>query len=121
VILVVDDDVAIRVLVTRILRREGYETAEAANGQEALDLMRGNTYEAVVLDLMMPVMSGFELIRYLTSHEDAGSPPVIVISATSEADLKSIDSPAVHTVLRKPFDVRALVEAVQASAPLPRA
>jgi hypothetical protein len=42
---------------------------------------------------------------------------VIVISATSEADLQSIDSPAVHTVLRKPFDVQALVKAVQASAP----
>lgn len=118
-ILVVDDDVAIRVLVSRILRREGYTTAEAANGQEALDHLRANTVEAVVLDLMMPVMSGFEVIRYLATHDDAGRPPVIVVSATSEADLQSIDSPVVHAVLRKPFDVSALVEAVQASAPRP--
>jgi CheY-like chemotaxis protein len=117
-ILVVDDDSAIRVLVARILRRAGYETAMAANGEEALTELRARRFEAVVLDLMMPVMSGFEVLRYLDEHDDAGAPPVIVVSATSEADLKSIDSPAVHAVLRKPFDVQKLIETVHECAPL---
>lgn len=112
-ILIVDDDDAIRMLVARVLRRERYTVAQASNGRDALDQLRTRSFDAVVLDLMMPVMTGFELIQYLESHDDAGRPCVIVVSATSETELKTVVSPNVHAVLRKPFDLSALVSAVR--------
>jgi CheY-like chemotaxis protein len=113
-ILIVDDDDAIRALVARVLRREQYDVTLATNGREALEKLREKAFDVVVLDLMMPVMTGFELIDYLNTNQDAGKPCVIVVSATSEADLKSVTSPVVHSVLRKPFDLVALVSAVRA-------
>ena len=112
-ILIVDDDDAIRALISRVLKREQYAVAHAVNGRDALEQLRAKSFGTVVLDLMMPVMTGFELIDYLNANSDAGKPCVIVVSATSESDLKSVASPVVHSVLRKPFDLVALVAAVR--------
>lgn len=49
--------------------------------------LRTHRYGAVVLDLMMPVVSGFEIVGYLNTHDDAGKPSVVIISAASERDL----------------------------------
>jgi CheY-like chemotaxis protein len=112
-VLVVDDDEAIRNLVVRVLRREQYETAEAVHGGEALDRLRERPFAAMVLDLMMPIMTGIEVIRYLETHDDAGAPCVIVVTAASERELQQVRSASVHAVLRKPFDLTALVAAVR--------
>jgi CheY-like chemotaxis protein len=112
-VLVVDDDEAIRNLVVRVLRREQYQTAEAVHGREALERLREKPFAAMVLDLMMPVMTGIEVIRYLETHDDAGAPCVIVVTAASERDLLQVRSPSVHAVLRKPFDLTALIAAVR--------
>jgi CheY-like chemotaxis protein len=111
-VLVVDDDDAIRTLISRVLLRAEYEVAQAANGSEALAKLRTGTYRTVVLDLMMPVMSGFELVEYLGSHDDAGAPCIVVVSAAGERDLQTITSPLVKSVLRKPFDLPELLAAV---------
>jgi CheY-like chemotaxis protein len=111
-VLVVDDDDAIRTLISRVLSRAEYEVAQAANGTEALAKLRTGTYQTVVLDLMMPVMSGFELVEYLGSHDDAGAPCIVVVSAAGERDLQTITSPLVKSVLRKPFDLPELLAAV---------
>jgi CheY-like chemotaxis protein len=112
-VLVVDDDDAIRDLVVRVLRRERYETAEAVHGGEALERLRERTFAAMVLDLMMPVMTGIEVIRYLETHDDAGTPCVIVVTAASDRELRQVHSDSVHAVLRKPFEVPALIAAVR--------
>jgi CheY-like chemotaxis protein len=112
-VLVVDDDEAIRKLIVRVLRRERYDTAEAVNGGEALESLRTRPFATMVLDLMMPVMSGFEVVRYLETHDDAGAPCVIVVSAAAERDLHQIDAACVHAVLRKPFELADLVAAVR--------
>jgi CheY-like chemotaxis protein len=112
-VLVVDDDKTIRNLVVRVLRREQYETAEAVDGAEALERLRERPFAAMVLDLMMPIMSGIEVIRYLESHDDAGAPCVIVITAASERELRQVQSALVHAVLRKPFELPGLIAAVR--------
>lgn len=112
-VLVVDDDEAIRNLVVRVLRRERYETAEAIDGAEALEQLRERRFAAVVLDLMMPIMTGIEVIRYLETHDDAGAPCVIVVTAASERELEQVRSASVRAVLRKPFDLPALLAAVR--------
>ena len=64
-VLVVDDDDAIRTLISRVLLRADFDVAQAGNGSEALAKLRARRFQTVVLDLMMPVMSGFELVEYL--------------------------------------------------------
>jgi CheY-like chemotaxis protein len=113
-VLVVDDDEAIRNLVVRVLRRENYETAEAVDGAEAINRLRERRFAAMVLDLMMPVMTGIEVIRYLETHDDAGAPCVIVVTAAGQRELQQAESASVHAVLRKPFELPALVAAVRA-------
>lgn len=115
-VLVVDDDDAIRTLISRVLVRADFEVAQAGNGSEALAKLRTRAYRTVVLDLMMPVMSGFELVDYLRDHDDAGAPCIVVVSAAGERDLQSITSPLVKSVLRKPFDLPELLAAVEKCA-----
>ena len=62
-VLVVDDDPNIRKMIIAALRREGYEFAEAPNGKEALEIMRAQRPDVVVLDLMMPIVSGWEVLQ----------------------------------------------------------
>jgi two-component system, chemotaxis family, chemotaxis protein CheY len=115
-VLVVDDDDAIRTLISRVLTRAEFDVAQAGNGSEALVKLRTHPYRTVVLDLMMPVMSGFELVDYLRDHDDAGAPCIVIVSAAGERDLQSIESPLVKSVLRKPFDLPELLAAVEKCA-----
>ena len=62
-VLVVDDDPSIRRMIMAALRREGYSFSEAANGKEALETMRRDPPDIVILDLMMPIVSGWEVLR----------------------------------------------------------
>lgn len=115
-VLVVDDDDAIRTLISRVLLRADFDVAQAGNGSEALAKLRTRPFRTVVLDLMMPVMSGFELVDYLRDHDDCGAPCIVIVSAAGERDLRSITSPLVKSVLRKPFDLPELLAAVEKCA-----
>lgn len=112
-VLVVDDDDAIRTLISRVLLRADFDVAQAGNGSEALAKLRSRRFQTVVLDLMMPVMSGFEVVEYLRTNDDAGAPRIVIVSAAGERDLHSITSPLVRSVLRKPFDLPELLAAVE--------
>jgi len=80
-ILVVDDDASHRALICDFLQEVGYQTAEAANGREALDWLEQNQPSAVLLDLRMPVMSGWVLLEVLKKMPRTQDLPIIIISA----------------------------------------
>lgn len=80
-ILVVDDDASHRALLCEALEEMGYRTLEAQNGQEALDLLEQEMPLAVLLDLRMPVMSGWGVLEALKRMPRAQGLPIIVISA----------------------------------------
>ena len=85
--LVVDDNEDNRYTLARRLRREGYENLDMAeDGEQALDLMRKNEYDMVLLDIMMPRMDGFEVLRQMKSDIRLGAIPVVVISALEDID-----------------------------------
>ena len=115
-VLVVDDDASIRGLITSVLIREGLNIDVATNGQEAIDKMRQTEYAVVVLDLMMPRISGYDLLKAI---EDAGSRSacVVIISAASEKVIDSVASSSVRAKLRKPFNISELVTAVKSCFP----
>jgi signal transduction histidine kinase/DNA-binding response OmpR family regulator len=80
-VLVVDDDAGLRALVRRMLEREGYVVVEADNGRTALERMRDHAPGAILLDLMMPEMDGFEFLEVLRGDGANRAIPVIVITA----------------------------------------
>jgi len=108
-VLVVDDDLSIRRMIVAALKREGeYMFLEAANGREALDHMRAETPDVVVLDLMMPVMSGWDVLRERQGDPALRSIPVILISANRDPEIASAVDKGICAFLPKPFDIGAL-------------
>ncbi|HVT04892.1 MAG TPA: response regulator [Thermoanaerobaculia bacterium] len=110
-ILIIDDDPAIRRLISPLLINEGALVIEADNTIAALEMLDHHTFDATVLDLMMPDSSGFEVLQYLEKNSPRDK-CVIVISAASESTLNSIESPVVHQIVRKPLDLDRLEEAL---------
>jgi signal transduction histidine kinase/CheY-like chemotaxis protein/putative methionine-R-sulfoxide reductase with GAF domain len=80
-VLVVDDDAEIRQLLRRMLEPEGYAVVEAENGRVALDRLRTSAPGAILLDLMMPEMDGFEFVAEFRRHEGWRGIPIIVVTA----------------------------------------
>jgi len=104
-ILVVDDNAANRDLLSRRLQREGYRVMTAADGAAALRLIAAEGFDLVLLDLMMPGMSGFEVLSQLKADERTQHLPVIMISALDELDstVRCIAAGA-EDYLPKPFN-----------------
>jgi adenylate cyclase len=104
-ILVVDDNASNRDVLERRLAREGHQIATAANGTSALELVDREAFDLILLDLIMPEMSGFEVLRRLKAAEHTSHIPVIVISALDEIDsvVRCIEAGA-EDYLTKPFN-----------------
>lgn len=114
-ILVADDDDAIRTLWTRVLTRAGYRVLTAANGREALDLMRAVVPDLLILDLRMPEMSGSALLDALGRSPVLERIPVLIVSGFLE-DESPHESSRLNIVGRLPKPMRSadLVDAVRA-------
>lgn len=112
-VLVVDDDPSIRRMIVAALRRDGYVFSEAANGKEALDLMREHHPSVVVLDLMMPMVSGWDVLRERAAAPELLSIPVIVVSANRGPELASAMDKGICAFLPKPFDISVLSSLVR--------
>jgi CheY-like chemotaxis protein len=114
-VLVVDDEPAIRALVTKIVERAGYPVVSARDGAEAIEKLDSDDYAVVVLDLMMPNVDGYGLIEYIKASSRR-RPAIIVISAGDTAALRRLDGAVVHSILRKPFDIDVLGDLIAAAA-----
>ncbi len=114
-VLVVDDEPAIRALVTKIVERAGFPVESARDGADAIEKLEAREYAVVVVDLMMPNIDGFGLIDYLKkrTHE---RPAVIVISAGDPGAFRQLDGAMVHSIVRKPFDIDVLGDLITAAA-----
>ena len=83
-VLVVEDDRDLRQLFARVLQRSGYETLEAGDGQQALEVLEREYVDVIISDIMMPVMDGYELVRSL--READMKMPVLMITAKDAFD-----------------------------------
>jgi len=111
-ILVADDDSAIRALLMTILRRRGLAADAAADGAEALDRLGRCAYSVMLLDLMMPRRSGWDVLGEIALWPLERRPIIIVLTAGSEP--RSLDPALVSGTVRKPFDVEMLIDTVSA-------
>ncbi len=117
-ILIIEDDLDIRELVAEILTDEGYETHTAENGQAGLNYLvacdKSTLPDCVILDLMMPVMNGLQLIEHLIANhpETLAKLPIIVTTAKGNPREDLANFPANITKIRKPMDVNELLNTV---------
>jgi CheY-like chemotaxis protein len=109
-ILIVDDDVDIREVLVEALEDQGFEVVSAADGQEALTVVRGLTAppSAILLDLMMPVMNGYEFLEQRRNDAVLASIPVAIITAGHGVDRDRLEN--VASIMRKPLDLPKLVD-----------
>src|SRR3954452_5555685 len=111
-ILVVDDDDAIRALLFTVLRRRGFRVDTARNGAEALERCTTCRYSLVLLDLMMPRKSGYEVLAEIDAWDPPLRPCIIVLTAGNEP--RNISADLVAGTVRKPFDIELLFDMIVA-------
>ena len=109
-VLVVDDDPEIADTMAEVLDFEGYSVAIARDGVQAMDRIPKFVPDVILLDLMMPLMTGFEVLERL--REQRNTTPVVVVSANQGYDASDLN---VAGKVRKPFGLTQLLDAVTAA------
>lgn len=113
-ILVVDDDPDLASIISHILSRAGYETHSALSGQAALDWLKNRQPDVVLLDLMMPDINGFTILRALRAHDITRTLPVIIITAKADSATRDETTQAgANSFLTKPINSVLLLDHVQ--------
>jgi CheY-like chemotaxis protein len=118
VVLVVDDDPDILEALSEILEAENFEIRRARNGQEALERLEPDPPRLILLDLMMPVMDGWEFAKLMRQRPRVAHIPIIVLSADRNVGSKANDIGAVGH-LAKPFELNDLLDMVRRTLALP--
>lgn len=114
-VLVVDDEDAIRALVSRVLVRAGFDAEQAGDGAEAIERLDTAKYDAVVLDLMMPRVDGFGVVEHLIETQPRMVEKTVVLTAFPKTAVRE----RLHHlcgVLSKPFELNDLVAMVEECA-----
>jgi CheY-like chemotaxis protein len=102
-VLIADDDVSIRKLITTVLQRKGLKIDAATDGVEAIEKLRENEYAVILLDLMMPRTDGFGVVDYLRTNPPAQKPVVLIITAYGDQKFKEINPELVTGIIRRPW------------------
>lgn len=109
-VLIVDDDESVRELIDFIVKKEGFRTEKAADGEEALTKARSVSPDLILLDLMLPKFGGFEILRELQADE-TGSIPIVIITGRytdhSTSDMIK-QEPNVRDFIEKPVKPQVL-------------
>ena len=120
-VLVVDDDADVRKILTSVLEKRGLAVHAAADGKEALALLEANTYAVIILDLLLPEIDGFDVLRHLQSGEVTQPPPVVLVLTGAPDEIVSrLDPRRIHGLIRKPFDPEELGSLTLACAEIKR-
>ena len=116
-IVVADDDRMFRKAAETTLRRQGYVVATASDGEEALQLIRSERPDIIVLDLIMPKLQGFDVLQVLKQDSITAAIPVIVLSSlTQEQDKQeALDLGAVAYFNKATFSLGELVKQVEST------
>ena len=114
-VLVIEDDTDIREGLQEVLERHGYNVLTAIHGQHGLDLLAAPTTikpSVILLDLMLPIMDGWEFRRLQKLDAEIASIPVVIMSAVGKA-ISGIDA---HGYVEKPIDLGVLLQVLRAHA-----
>lgn len=111
-VLIVDDQFGIRILLNEVLQKEGYDTFQAANGLQALEILNDHVPDLVLLDMKIPGMDGIEILKRMKVLQP--DIKVIIMTAYGELDMiqEAMDLGAL-THFAKPFDIDDIRKAVE--------
>jgi CheY-like chemotaxis protein len=110
-VLIVEDEESLCELLLDVLETEGHRARTAGNGLEALRKIEERRPQLILLDMMMPVMDGWQFIERLRASDQWSSIPVVVMTAVY--DMSSLESrTGAKAILTKPFDIELIVDAV---------
>lgn len=110
-ILIVDDQYGIRLLLSEVFKKEGYQTFIAAEGGEALTIVEDNKIDIAILDMKMPKMNGIEILKCIKETDRS----IKVIMMTAYGEIENINEAKKHGILKlffKPFDIEHLKSTV---------
>ena len=111
VVLIVDDDPRLREYVRVNLEMEGYSVREAGNAEEGLSVLEESTPDLVLLDVMMPEVDGWEMLRRVQERHGVGTIPVVMFSGkVDEQSAEEATARGAQGFLGKPFDPQQLIE-----------
>ena len=116
-ILIIEDDKFLRELIIQKLGNEGYEVVEAAEGEEGLRKMKEEKPDLVLLDLILPGIDGFEVLRRAKSEQDTAPIPIIILSNLGQRDdvEKGIELGAIDYLIKAHFTPGEIVEKIKAT------
>lgn len=114
-ILVVDDDPDCRVMVKTILQSSGFEVEEAGDGLEALERLKTLKPAMVLLDIMMPEMSGYDVVLRMKQHPETQNIPIIMLTAKGEPEdlILGYKEYGIEYYITKPFTTRQLLSGIK--------
>lgn len=111
--LVVDDNEDIRDVFCRLVERAGHVAGTAVDGLKAVELLEGESFDVMLLDLTMPRMNGVEVVRWLRAHPDvAPTMRVVVISAWAGEHRAVLQELGVDAVMQKPLRIQQLTDLI---------
>lgn len=110
-LLVIDDEFDILSALVAVLKHAGYNVVALSNGREALEYLKANKPSLIIADMMMPYVSGLELLRRLNDMPDRRDVPAVLMSCVPPQ--QSLKERGWAAVLEKPFDIDALLEVVE--------
>jgi len=115
-ILVIDDTTVVRVKVREMLPPGNFQVLEAKDGLEGLKLIRKEKFSLIMLDFLLPKMSGWEVYQEIQSQPDLRKTPLVVMSGRKEEVTEKISEPFEHfEFLNKPFDQKQLISSIKAA------
>ena len=110
-VLIADDDATIRALLGDILSALGHEVIAAGNGVEAVELVARESPDLIILDFLMPRLSGLDAMKAMREH--GVSAPIVLLTAISDASMREMEGvERADAVLEKPFKRRTLEQAI---------
>jgi two-component system response regulator (stage 0 sporulation protein F) len=116
-ILIVDDQFGIRILLNEVFQKEGYNTFQAANGFQALEIVDKHSPDLVLLDMKIPGMDGIEILKRMKAVDQ--DIQVIIMTAYGELDMiQEAKELGAITHFAKPFDIDEIREAVKKHLPI---
>ncbi len=114
-ILIIDDELDMAETMALLLKDEGYEATALADGLEGFENMKQAPPHLVILDVMMPIFNGLDIVRLMKKDSKLSSIPILLISASKEPEMEmemEMENDKWNQFLRKPFDIYELIKQV---------
>lgn len=113
-VLIVEDEESLLKLETILLTVKGYEVSGASTGKEALEKLSGDTYDLILLDIMLPDIDGYEICRRIKEHPRHADTPVVMLTARKSAvDQELGTTSGADAYLTKPFKSAMIIEVIE--------